>query len=127
MIRHDNSITTSKHSGQGGFEPRKLTAAEAVARQIRSGKQWQAARDYAMSRCEGLCCYCYDAPAQEVHHIRPLETNPELAYEQSNLLPVCKRCHGWLDTRTQRGEDVISQIEAKVKVNQKKGMKYGRQ
>lgn len=32
-------------------------------------------------------------PSEEVHHILPLETHPELAYEPRNCVPLCKECH----------------------------------
>ena len=28
-----------------------------------------------------------------VHHVKPLREHPELAYEPSNLMPLCHDCH----------------------------------
>lgn len=36
----------------------------------------------------------------DIHHIKELETNPELAYEESNLLTVCIHHHNILDNKT---------------------------
>lgn len=35
----------------------------------------------------------------DIHHIKELETNPELAYEESNLLTVCIHHHNILDNK----------------------------
>jgi len=35
--------------------------------------------------------------SEEVHHIKPLHTNPELAYTMSNLVGLCQSCHARVD------------------------------
>lgn len=35
----------------------------------------------------------------DIHHIKELETNPELAYTESNLLTVCVKHHNILDNK----------------------------
>lgn len=35
----------------------------------------------------------------DIHHIKELETNPELAYEESNLETVCVHHHNILDNK----------------------------
>lgn len=36
----------------------------------------------------------------DIHHIKELETNPELAYEKNNLITVCVHHHNILDKKT---------------------------
>ena len=33
-------------------------------------------------------------PANEVHHRRSIHSNPELRLVESNVVPLCKSCHG---------------------------------
>jgi 5-methylcytosine-specific restriction endonuclease McrA len=35
--------------------------------------------------------------SEEVHHIKPLHTHPELAYVKSNLVGLCQKCHAKVD------------------------------
>lgn len=52
-----------------------------------------------------MCLDCLERgiteAAAEVHHLKKLRECPELKYEESNLRPLCKTCHG---VRTERGE-----------------------
>jgi hypothetical protein len=36
-------------------------------------------------------------PSQHVHHIQPLATHPNLAFDPSNTCPVCIPCHAKAD------------------------------
>lgn len=40
-----------------------------------------------------ICEVCNNALAALVHHIKPIETHPELALEWSNLQSICRPCH----------------------------------
>jgi 5-methylcytosine-specific restriction enzyme A len=44
-----------------------------------------------------LCVDCLGdgvvTPAQEVHHIQPIEIAPELRLDWDNLVSLCKKCH----------------------------------
>jgi 5-methylcytosine-specific restriction protein A len=44
-----------------------------------------------------LCLHCrqkgFLVSASEVDHIKPLADNPQLKYDNTNLRPLCKRCH----------------------------------
>ena len=77
---------------------------------IRSSERWKKTARYKKMK-NPLCQWCKKAPTEEVHHIKPLVKYPELAFNLDNLYSVCKKCHGFLDTRTQRGEDVEQQIK----------------
>ena len=44
-------------------------------------------------------------PTRHTHHIAPVDEAPELAYEWSNLAPLCHECHGAVEAMGRRGED----------------------
>lgn len=58
---------------------------------------WQKARALSIATHYGLCQDCLAAGrlkrADMVHHIKPLRDYPELALVQSNLKPLCNKCH----------------------------------
>lgn len=43
-------------------------------------------------------------PTQQSHHIQPLSTHPELAFDMDNLAPLCTRCHAAIEARERQGE-----------------------
>jgi len=49
-----------------------------------------------MLKREPKCRQC-DRLSETVHHIEPIVRRPDLAFDQSNLLPCCKECHRLLD------------------------------
>lgn len=65
---------------------------------------WKEAR-LAHLREHPLCEDCLKkgryVPGQEVHHVIKLKDVPELKYDPSNLMTLCKSCHS---KRTMRGE-----------------------
>lgn len=58
---------------------------------------WQKARALSIAAHYGLCQDCLAQgrfkKADMVHHIKPLRDFPSLALEQSNLRPLCNKCH----------------------------------
>ena len=60
---------------------------------------WQRARQMAKQRDKYLCQECIREGkkpigfAEEVHHIKPTNTYPELALDMSNLVSLCRECH----------------------------------
>ncbi len=80
----------------------------------RRTKRWQQLRARIIRRYHGLCVYCGKDLSAEVHHIKPATAFPDLFWDEGNLAPLCKRCHGWLETRTTRGEDVESQLRPRM-------------
>lgn len=62
-----------------------------------SGLKWKRKRA-AILRRDGYQCrecrrYGRMREAVEVHHIKPLELYPELAYDNDNLISLCHKCH----------------------------------
>ncbi len=59
---------------------------------------WKKARALSIALHDGLCQDCLEngkrVRADMVHHIKPLRQFPELALDQSNLRPLCNKCHG---------------------------------
>jgi 5-methylcytosine-specific restriction enzyme A len=89
---------------------RKLDPALALAARIRNSAQWQKVR--AQHRAiEPLCRDPFGRhtllPAFNdcSHHIKPLATYPELAFDLSNLAGLCTACHARVGGMERRGED----------------------
>ena len=73
-------------------------------RQVYSSKRWKyISMQYRLSHpmCE-YCLYYEDLdeakPTEDVHHIVPLEQSLALAYEECNLIALCKHHHGLVHT-----------------------------
>lgn len=87
---------------------RKQDPALAEAARIRSSYRWQQTRKLHRSLYP-LCCDPFgqhaNLPAynQQSHHIQPLATHPHLAYDLSNLAPLCMRCHAETERMEQQG------------------------
>lgn len=60
-------------------------------------RAWKLIRAEALARDHHLCQRCLDrgilARAEAVHHIKPIDTHPDLALEITNLRSLCKQCH----------------------------------
>lgn len=73
---------------------------------------WQRVQRSVLNR-NPLCCdplgqHAADnriEPATQVHHIRPLVTHPDLAFDRDNLAAVCTGCHSQIEQRERRGQD----------------------
>lgn len=61
------------------------------------GKRWKKKRKAILKRDNYLCQECKKygrrREAQTVHHIKPVELFPELAFVDSNLTSLCGACH----------------------------------
>lgn len=58
---------------------------------------WAATRERALRRDRYQCQLCRRygriREAQEVHHIKPVEIRPDLAFSLDNLVSLCHACH----------------------------------
>lgn len=67
------------------------------AKQFYNSAAWQKVREAALIRDHYLCQPCLRrerlTPATTVHHIKPIETHPELALDPDNLESICPACH----------------------------------
>lgn len=88
---------------------RRYDPALAQAAQIRNSAQWQAVRKLHGAQYP-LCCDPFGdhhhVPAfnQQSHHIHPLATHPGLAFDLSNLAPLCTRCHSRVEQMERQGK-----------------------
>lgn len=71
---------------------RLITGHRAIAIKIYSSKRWKNLKKLIINN-NPICNLCRSELATEIDHIKPIKTNPELAYSISNLQPLCKRCH----------------------------------
>ena len=69
-------------------------------------KKWQQKRKQILIRDSYLCQQCKKygkrVDAQMVHHIKPAELFPELAYDDNNLESLCNACHNKLHPEKRR-------------------------
>lgn len=80
---------------------RRKKYTEAVS--VRNRSIWRKTRERVLERDSYMCQACarqvpgttkrYNATQLEVHHITPLEEDIELAYEEGNLLTLCRKHH----------------------------------
>ena len=56
-------------------------------------KRWQPVRHAVLERDGWQCQHCGDRRRLEVHHVKRVAEFPELAFEPSNCLTLCARCH----------------------------------
>lgn len=56
------------------------------------GSEWREARSNHLL-VEAFCQCCGRNNNLEVHHVIPWHIKPELRYESSNLITLCRECH----------------------------------
>jgi 5-methylcytosine-specific restriction protein A len=75
---------------------RKADPSQAAADALVHTGRWHQLRALILAR-EPLCRVCFHAGrttiADSVDHIVPRQAAPDLAYVESNLQPLCDRCH----------------------------------
>ena len=59
---------------------------------LHSDYKWRKARNQHIKR-ECCCQMCGIKRKLEVHHVEPWHLAPELRYEPSNLITLCRECH----------------------------------
>ena len=76
---------------------------------------WRRIRVLALQRDNYLCQVCLKKgvikKATEVHHIRPIAKQPELALELENLQSLCWWCH---EATKSRGTDAVSASNVRI-------------
>jgi 5-methylcytosine-specific restriction protein A len=83
------------------------------AARIRSGRQWQEVRAIHKAR-NPLCCDPFNLegrwkePTYASHHVVPLIERPDMAYDMTNLAPLCMRCHNRIEAMERDGQETQS-------------------
>ena len=54
---------------------------------------WQRAREQALERSKGRCAWCFQTDGLVVHHVDGKGLDGARAFDQTNLLVLCKRHH----------------------------------
>ena len=115
-----------KKDGANFFRPpsslKKQAAREAKwspeyreARRIRDSSRWKDLRDMCV-RADPMCEMCGVSPTEDVHHIEPLVEFPGKAYDRSNLMAMCKRCHETVHVREKlEGAEKVREELKKIK------------
>ena len=82
--------------------------------------KWWKLRDEIIKRDDGFCQRCYykynilNDKRLEVHHIKSRKNYPELTFDKSNLITICRTCNAQVGTKDEldfdwevRNDDVI--------------------
>ncbi len=64
-----------------------------IGRPYYSSKRWARVRFLAKRRDDFKCVKCGSCNKLECHHVKPVRTHPELVFDLSNLLTLCRDCH----------------------------------
>lgn len=81
--------------------------------------KWKSKRERILRRDEYRCRECKrygkSVAASTVHHVIPLEQQPDLRYSSDNLISLCSKCHDKMHDRinnqlTKAGEDWVIRI-----------------
>ena len=89
---------------------RKSNPELALSAKIRNSARWQKVRAIHKAQFP-LCCDPlkthgqFPAYNQQSHHIKPLATHPECAFDLDNLAPLCTRCHSAIEAKERKGEN----------------------
>lgn len=84
--------------------------------------KWKNKRQNILKRDNYLCQECKrygkTTGATTVHHIKPLEFNYDLRFDNNNLISLCSKCHDKMHDRTNNeltdlGKNLIERIQKK--------------
>ena len=103
---HDAGYTCAKKAEATGRYPK-----ESQASRIRSLSRWQKTREYIKRRDHGVCQLClinyagneagalrpYEGDDIEVHHIVKIEEDASKAFDEYNLISLCRLHHEQAD------------------------------
>lgn len=88
-----------------GMKPKRRKTGDTEAEKLRNTYRWRDKREKIRERDHYLCRWCLTHGrltynSLEVHHIVPIEVNPDLALDDDNLITLCSICH----EKAERGE-----------------------
>lgn len=82
-------------------------------------KRWKRKRENVLRRDDYKCKECIRygrvTQASTVHHVKPAEDHPELAFDNENLISLCHACHNkmhdrYTDELTQTGQRLSDRV-----------------
>lgn len=107
MIQLQNKILSNRAKGQlKKYQQKVLKQPNYEAKVLEAKRVWDGAskqnktfleiKQKLTEICSGSqrCCYCEDAPADEIEHIAPKSIYPLLCFSWSNYLYACGPCNG---------------------------------
>jgi|SRR5699024_115633 len=94
VLRSEECSTCSRNAYQKQYYQRKKDIIKPL-----NTTRWRKLRSIIISRDGGRCQRCYikngriNGAQLQVHHIIPRIKNPDLMFEESNLITLCKTCN----------------------------------
>jgi 5-methylcytosine-specific restriction endonuclease McrA len=90
-------------AGYKATRPEPKRSAEGLARraehqQVIGTARWRKLAQQVKMR-DGGCVRCHTTLGLTVHHVVPVRTAPELAFDPSNLVTLCRSCHARVERR----------------------------
>lgn len=97
------------HSGDCQSKPKRLKESTDITK-LRTCRRWNMTRHNIYERDHHMCRVCWDkgritVDGLEAHHIVPLVEDPDMAYDDYNLITLCVKHHKAADA------DKISRAE----------------
>lgn len=88
---------------------RKARPGLAEAARLRGSDRWQAYRAW-FKRAHPMCCNPFGMPhhidgTQDVHHIVPVQDDPDLLCVEANTVPLCRACHAKVSAMERSGQE----------------------
>lgn len=76
-------------------------------RMSREGRQWRKA---VMKRDRGFCRVCHATERLEAHHIKPFRSHPDVRWEVTNGITLCRDCHVKVTNREMDYAELLAAI-----------------
>ncbi len=100
------------------YDLNQRTGPLAIAGKIRRSRKWTEYRLFFLQKFP-LCCdpfgehekIGYVAPAETAHHVLGVAERPDLAFEETNIKPLCNHCHGLVEQAIRRSDEKIKRIK----------------
>lgn len=103
IINFNETCSCKKNQNRNEYQKQYYEKNKEVLKPLSSGR-WKKLRSLIIKRDQGVCQRCLikygiiNSNNLQVHHIKPRIEYPELMFEESNLITLCKTCNLQLGT-----------------------------
>lgn len=98
IINHNEVCSCKKNNNRNSYQREYYQRNKDTLKPL-SSSRWRKLRRLIINRDNGLCQRClikydlFNSDELQVHHIKPRIEFPELMFDESNLITVCKTCN----------------------------------